>query len=355
MANHPKDAKKEAWRIARNILFIILGCALLAFGDAAFIAPLHLVTGGVLSVGVIIQHFVNLSGSTFNVVDISTWVMQVILLIISFIFLGKRFTLRTLFATLLYPALLTLFMRIPVGGANSLGELISSQFTKQVIIDANIQNGALVLVREENFALMLLAGIIGGACVGGGVAITYHGNGSTGGLDVISVIIAKHTAIKEGLSAFVMDGTLVLIGLFCTKDLPHGFIGMLSALICALAVQFIFVNTNSFVIADIISKEQEAIRHYVENEMDRTTTLIQATGGYSGEPRTILRVCMSKRELYHFKDFIGKVDPRAFVTFTQAAMINGEGFDPLVKPKNLAEMISNNNAASSSTEENDGR
>ena len=357
MAKSDKRKKSEVLRSLKNISFIIIGCALLAFGDAAFIAPLNLVTGGVLSVGVIIQHFVNLAGINFNFVDIVTWILQVILLIVSFIFLGKKFTLRTLLATLLYPAMLSLFMRVPIGGASSLGELVSRQLTKEVILDAALVNGELIVSTGENFALSILGGIVGGACVGAGVAITYHGNGSTGGLDVISVLIAKYTSIKEALSAFFIDGTLVIVGMICTRDLPHGFIGMLSALVCALAVQFIFVNTNSFVIADIISCKEDEIREYVQNEMDRTTTLITAVGGYTGEQRYILRVCLSKRELYGLKEFIGEVDPHAFVTLTQAAMINGEGFDPLVKPKNISEMvvINANNQNQEETESEDGR
>ena len=334
-----KRTKKEILRSVKNISFIIIGCALLAFGDAAFIAPLNLVTGGVLSVGVIIQHFINLSGNTFNFIDIVTWIMQIILLIISFIFLGKKFTLRTLFATLLYPLLLTLFMRVPIGGASSLGELVSRQFTKEVITGATLVNGELVVTTGESFALTLLGGIVGGACVGAGVGITYHGDGSTGGLDVVSVIIARHSSVKEAASAFFMDGSLVLIGMLCTQDLPKGFIGILSALVCAFAIQAIFVNTTSFVIADIISCESDKITAYVNQEMDRTTTLIQAVGGYSGKEKTILRVCLSRRELYRFKAFIAEVDPRAFVTLTQAAMINGEGFDPLVRPKGIADLV----------------
>jgi len=338
--SHKKISRKDVLRVIKNISLIVFGCALLAFGDAAFIAPLNLVTGGVLSAGVIVQHFVRLAGSDFNVVDIVTWILQIILLIISFIFLGKKFTLRTIFSTLLYPLLLTLFMRVPLAEGLSLGGLISRQFTKEIIVNAELVEGVLVVTQGESMALTLLGGIIGGFCVGAGVAVTYHGDSSTGGLDVISVIIAKHSSIKEAASALALDGTLVIIGMICTRDIPHGFIGILSAVVCALAVQVIFVNMNSFVIADIISSETEAIKKYVEEELDRTTTLIEATGGYTGKKRLMLRVCLSRRELFRFKEFIAEVDPRAFVTFSMAAKINGEGFDPLVKPKNLSEIVS---------------
>ncbi|MBO4540691.1 MAG: YitT family protein, partial [Bacilli bacterium] len=270
------------------------------------------------SIGVIIQYFV---GATFPLVDIVTWIMQILLLVVSFIFLGKKFTMHTILATLLYPAFFTLFYRIPAAGFPSIGEFIASQFQQVFVVD-----GATI----EDTALIVLAAIMGGALVGGGVAICYYGDGSTGGFDVISVLIARHSAVKESLSAFIIDGSLVVIGMICMQDLPRGVIGIISALVCALVVQYVYVNANKFVIADVISSEYEKIMGYVTQQMDRTTTVIDATGGYSKQNKKILRVAFSKRELFEFKAFVAEVDPEAFVTFVSASMINGEGFDPLV-------------------------
>ena len=310
------------WRLARKYGIIVLGCAVLAFGDAAFISPLGLVTGGVLSIGVIMQHFVNISGSTFYVVDIVTWIVQILMLGLSFLCLGKSFTARSTFATILYPALFTLMVRVPIIDGKSLGNYIAQFF----------------LTTSTDWALYTLAGLAGGALIGAGVAICYHAGGSTGGLDVISAILARKTPIKEAVSAFLIDGSLVIIGMICIRDIRSGLIGILGALACAMAVQMIYVNMGGFVIADIISEKHEEIQEYVHKTMDRTTTVIQATGGYSKQDKIVLRVAFSRRELYPFRNFIGQVDPNAFVTFTQASMINGEGFDPLVsrrkKPTN---------------------
>ena len=294
---------------------IVIGCFLLAFGDAAFISPHGLVTGGVLSIGVIVQHFVNLSGSDFYVVDIITWGMQIILLCISFAFLGKKYTLRSAFATLLYPALFTLMTRVPLIDGLSLGNHIAQYF----------------ITPERDWSLVILAALAGGVCIGLSVAFCYHAGGSSGGLDVICTILARMTPIKEAVSSFLLDGTLVLLGMILMRDVVNGLVGVLSAFACALAIQYIYVNAESFVIADIISAEYEAIRKYVQEQMDRSTTVIDATGGYSGQPKKLLRVAFSKRELSAFRAYIASVDPRAFVTFTQASMINGEGFDPLVQ------------------------
>lgn len=319
MNNHQRKILREI----KNVLFVVLGSALLAFGDAAFITPHNLVTGGVISVGVIIQYYV---GAQFPLVDIVTWILQIILLVVSFLFLGKKFTMHTILATLLYPAFFTLFYRIPVGASPSIGNYIANQFIQSFTVDGQM---------IENTSFVVLAAIIGGAMVGGGVAVCYLGDGSTGGFDVISVILARHSAIKESLSAFIIDGSLVVIGMICMRDLPRGVIGIISAGVCALAVQYMYVNANKFVIADVISSEYEQIMGYVMNQMDRTTTIFDGTGGYSKEKKKILRVAFSKRELVDFKAFIAEVDPDAFVTFVSASMINGEGFDPLVSKLTL--------------------
>lgn len=303
--------KQKARKYARNYTLLTLGSLLLAFGDAAFLVPLNLVTGGVLSIGIIVQHFV---GDAFQVVDIVTWGVQLLLLIVSFIFLGKRFTIRTLFSTLLYPLLFTLLYRVPFGSAGTIGQIFSAQ----------------LVTNPENYALTLMSGIFGGACIGVGVGLTYNADGSTGGLDVLSVIIAKCTPVKESLSAFLMDASLVVAGIIIMRDIPHGLIGVLSALVCALGVQYIYVKGCSYVVADVISEKYEEIMAYVHKEMDHATTLIPVTGGFTGEKRTILRVAMPKKQMMEFKNFVALVDPNSFITYSDAGMIHGEGFKPLV-------------------------
>ena len=314
-----KLTKQQKKKFIKNILLIILGCFLLAAADAIFITPFNLVTGGIVSVGILVQYAFTAAGSDFQVVDIVCWVLQLVLLVVSFLCLGKKFTLRTLLASLIYPCFFSILYRIPMIEGKALG-----QFFADLLVSSSSEGNV-------STAVLILAGIFGGAMIGGGVAVTYLADGSTGGFDVICVILARHTPIKESISTFIIDGSLVIIGMFISKDIALGLIGVLSAFVCAAAVQYVYVNSSSYIIADIISSNPDPIQDYVIKEMDRTTTVIQATGGYTGENKTIIRVAFSKRDLHAFREFIGKVDPKAFVTFTTASMINGEGFDPLCK------------------------
>lgn len=309
------DRKKYLIGLAKNYLLITVGCFVLAAGAAIFITPNNLVTGGLSSIAIIVQYFINKSGSTFMAVDLVNWALQLLFLGISFIFLGKHYTIRTVYSSLVYPLFFSLLYRLPLAGGMSIGNYVYS----------NMYAGGF------DYAILLLAGIFGGALVGTGVAISYAGGGTTGGLDVLSVIIAKHTPVKEGFSSFLMDGSLVLAGLFIMKDINRGLIGILSAATCGLLIQIVYVRGSSFIIADIITEKPDEIRKYVETEMDRTTTIIAAKGGYTQQDKPIVRVAFSRREAQPFKSFIARTDPHAFVTLTTASMINGEGFVPLVE------------------------
>lgn len=308
-----KITSKHVISLVKKYALLTLGCISLAFGSAAFISPLGLVTGGTLSIGVIIQHFINVAGSDFYAVDIVTAGIQLILLGVSFLFLGKRYTIRTIYTTLLYPLLFSLFSRIPMIDGLSLGHYICRLFD------------------PSDFGQLTLAALAGGVLVGLGVAICYTAGGSTGGFDVLCTIIARHTTVKESVSSFLLDGTMVIVGVIATRDIRIALVGVLGAFACALAVQYVYVNGEAFIIADIVSDQYKAIQEYVHRTMDHATTVIQVKGGYTGADKVILRVAFSSRELPSFRAFIGSVDPRAFVTFTKASMINGEGFDPLVR------------------------
>ena len=179
----------------------------------------------------------------------------------------------------------------------------------------------------------LLAGIFGGIFVGAGVAITFKGHGSTGGFDILCAIIAKYTRIKESVSSLTIDSTIVVIGIICLWNkediIPLGLIGILSALIAGAMIQIIYVASSSYVTCDIISSKYEDIVNFVQIDMDRGCTIIDTIGGYTGENRKLVRVVLSKKEADLLKNYVSKVDEHAFLIFTDASNVHGEGFLPL--------------------------
>ena len=298
-------SKADLLRTLKNYSLITLGCAILAFGTVAFLLPFDLITGGISGIAVIFNHYWGhlVEG---GIEDIVTWVFEILLLLVSFLFLGVKYSVHTIFASIVYPLFFSIFLR------TGCFDFISK---------------AMLSVENEQYAMLILAGIFGGAITGAGVAVTYLGGGSTGGFDILASTIAKYTPVKEGTSTFFIDGSIVLAGMICLRDIPKGLIGILGAFACAIALQFIYVNSSVYVIADIISDRYEEILEYVHVKMERGATILDATGTYTGMDRKVLRVAFHKKELNSFRDFIAKTDPNAFVTFQQASMINGNGFD----------------------------
>jgi hypothetical protein len=116
----------------------------------------------------------------------------------------------------------------------------------------------------------------------------------------------------------------------------RSLIGILSALICAVAVQYIYINADSFVIVDVISDKYMDIQDYIHKELGHATTLIDIVGGYSGEKHKMVRVVIYEIETTELKNRIAQIDPLAFVSFMQAKTINGRGFVPFVASRSKA-------------------
>lgn len=309
-----KPTKHEVLLTIKNLFFVLLGCTLVAFGDVAFLVPCNIVSGGVSGLAIVIDYLFKQAGFTFDTVDVTIAILQVVCFIAGLIVLGKKFSIHTLIASIAYPVILSLFYRFHVGDFIS-NELIAAAG------------------ESEDLAKTLLSGIFGGFLVGAGVACAFLGEGSTGGFDILSAIIARYTEIKQDVSSFIIDGTIIIIGAFCMWGLPnevsHVLIGLISASCCAASIQLIYIYMRSYIIADIISDRYEDITEFIHVNMDHGTTIIDTIGGYTGEDRKLIRVAFKKSEMSELKSYIGKVDPKAFVTFTNAFTVAGEGFLPL--------------------------
>lgn len=309
-----KLTKVEVMSEVKGVFLVLLGCVLLALADALFIVPCKIVCGGVDSVAIIVNHYlVPVLG--FDTTDITIGALQVLLWIVGFIFLGKKFSFNTLLGSIAFPFFYSLMLRF------NLIHLIG--FDAFYLNNLN-PNGSIGL------SALVLAGLFGGALSGIGVALAYLGDGSSGGFDVVSFIIAKYSDMKQDISGFIMDTSVIIVGIICLQDWELGLVGILTALACAGMVQFFYVYSNSYVSVEIISSEYEKIQDFVHKRMGHGTTLVDTTGGYSGEHRRMLKVIVFRMETAELKSFIASVDPKAFVSFSQVQSINGNGFEPFI-------------------------
>lgn len=303
--------KRDYVRYFYHMFLVILGSFLLAFGTGAFLVPYNIVTGGLSGLGIIIQHAV---GEETLVVDIVIMIANWVLFFIGLIFLGKKFSLQTLLSVIVYPLALSFILRV----------LKPENWIQ-------FENVASATSSYDSRLTTLLASVCGSVFVGLGCAITFRGGGSTGGFDVIAFIGQKYLKIKCSVGTFLIDASIILIGLFVLKDISGVIIGIIGAFIVALIIDKVFIGASGSYIAFIVTDKYQEITDCIVKEIDRSTTTLDVVGGYSQEKKKMVKIVFSRKEYTKILEIISKYDTKAFVSITKAHEINGEGFSPLKK------------------------
>ena len=317
MSKKKEMSKRDKLFAVTRVLAVILGTILLAFGTVLFLVPLDINAGGLSGIAIIVRYFVPEEYKVL-VYNIIIWSSSVILWLLGRIFIGKEFAYKTLLSTIIFPFANSLFTMVPgiSDAINTLANLIKTAGNAEGVTTAG------------NY---ILCGLFGGTFVGAGVAITFVGGGSTGGVDVLTFLIEKYWHIKQSVASFMVDGTIVVAGLLSLVIVNHAMLisclsGIISAFVTAVVIEVIYIGSQSNFQADIISDKWEEISRYVQDELERGATVIRAEGGYHGDDRVILRAVIDKRQYEKLKKFIAETDPKAFVTYTQTHATFGEGF-----------------------------
>ena len=178
----------------------------------------------------------------------------------------------------------------------------------------------------------LLCALFGGTCVGAGIAITFLGGGSTGGVDIITFILCKFIKkLKSSVSIFVIDATIIVLGVIINPnhDIALCLMGVLSAFVAAVMVDKLFIGNSKSFVAYIVTNKSQEITNDIINIMDRTTSILDIEGGYSKQMKKMVMVSFTMRQYTQLISIVTAHDADAFLTIHQAHEINGEGFTPL--------------------------
>lgn len=276
--------KKE---IVIDLSLIILGNVILAIGVGVFVLPSNILTGGVAGVSVALEPFLHIQPS------IMINVLTVALFLVGSLFLGKKFAMNTVISSILYPTLLT---------------FISANFDEQVTDNP------------------ILCSIYAGVFVGAGVGLVFRAGASTGGMDIPPLIINKFTGIPLPTLVLITDGITVCLGI-----LAYGFeaalIGLISVYLSSMMVNKVLtIGGHDAKNVMIISNRYEEIMSSIYTEINRGATIIEATGGYTGEKRPVIMVVVPKKQLPPLNRLITHIDPEAFVVVTDTTEVQGLGF-----------------------------
>ena len=296
------DKIKERRKTVLNWVVLNFGILLIAVGIHFFKAPNNFATGGVSGISIILTKYVTKS-VPFITQPVINLIINAILIIIGFIFLGKGCTFKTAYCSIMYTV-----------------EMYAMQWILQALgIELNAQNTLTSHKFLEFVYAMLLTGI--------GSAILFNCNASSGGTDIIALIIKKYAKINIGKALFVTD-LLIVSSTFIIFDTATGLFSVLGLFFKAFLVDSVIESIGKSKLVTIITANEELIAPFIIEGMHRSFTSYKAKGGYSGEEKTIMITVCNRKEAYRLKAKIRQTDPAAFVILTDTNEILGKGFRP---------------------------
>ena len=275
----------RVFRALKEIFFIFFGAILMAIGTGSFLLPNQLSSGGFSGIATVIYYFLKIDMSK------SIIFLNVPLFIIGLFKLGWKFILRTVFATTIY--------------------------SYAIDISNNI------IVVEDR----VLASIYGGIVIGIGLAFILKTNTSTGGTDLLALILQNNKInLKVGNIIAIVDIIVVFLNLIAFRDIEIGLYSAISIFMIGKLIDVIFEGINYCKVLYIISEKYEDLTEIINKELKRGATGLYANGSYSRKNKMVI-MCVSKRnELEKIKVIISKVDKDAFLIITDAREVYGLGF-----------------------------
>ena len=264
----------------------------MASGFVLFITPYKFVPGGVYGISIVIHYLIG------TPVGMMALAFDIPLTIIGIKILGPRFGMKTVvgfFSTAIFMDTLTYFY-----GNEPL-----------------VQNDA------------LLSSIFGGLFIGVGLGLIFKAKATSGGSDIVAMIISKYTKLPLGQLMIIVDSCIVFVGLIVFQDWKIPLYSLIVIFIAGKVVDVILEGMSYSKVLFIVSEHTNEIRNKIVNDLNRGGTLLHGEGMYSGNDKSIVFTVVTRREISMLQEFIHHIDPNAFVTVLNSNEILGNGFKSL--------------------------
>ncbi len=303
-------SKQKFWTVLREYSIITLGILCYTLGWSLFLIPQNLVGGGVTGIASIIQY------ATHGAIPVSYsyFAINVVLLIISVFTLGPSFGVKTVYAVLIASVALKVFPSV-----------IPQSFIQALALD----NGKLMCV------------IMGGMISGLGIGMAMSQGGSTGGTDIIALLVNKYRGVPPGKVIRWVDVVIILSSLLVPSFTPDGDLLGFSDKILVVVFGFVLIGVCSTVIDRylsgtkqsvqlfIFSKEYHRIADEITHVYHRGVTVLDGRGWYTQKTSQVLLVVIRRTDLAQLLRSIKDIDSVAFVSVSSVTGVYGKGFDPL--------------------------
>ena len=283
-----KLSENKVLRGIYDYAIMTVAIVLLAFALHCFNFPNNFALGGVSGLSILLSQLLPLSPADF------VSIANLVLLVIGFIFIGRGFGIKTVYCTVLLSFVLELLERfLP----------ITASLTENPLLDL--------------FFAVFLAAI--------GQAVVFNLGGSTGGTDIVGMIIKKYFKIDIGKAILAAD-ILVVAATFFIFDVKTGLYSLLGTLLAMLIIDTSIESLNLSKYFIIVTEKPEEIEKFITEKLERGATRWEASGSFTKDKKTMILVVMNRREARRLRDMIKKIDPDSFILVSDTSDIIGNGF-----------------------------
>lgn len=268
----------------KDFLLVTSGTFIMAIGFNTMFLENHIASGGIGGLAISLKTLFGWNPANF------VFFVNIPLLLICYLFLGKANFIKTVYGSNIYPLFLKLTADLPTLTHNT-----------------------------------LLAAIFGGVILGIGLGLVFSGNSSTGGTGIIIQLINKYSPLPLGVAMAIIDGIVVGIG-FIAFDPDTVMYSILSLLTITYVVNMMISGADSSRNILIISQKYPIIKEYITKVEDRGVTELPIVGGFTGEEKRMLMATVSRHELQRLESQVLKIDETAFMVVMPATQVRGRGF-----------------------------
>ena len=272
----------------KNFSLLTISTLIMAVGIYFFKFTNNFTFGGITGIAVLVAKFLPISASDFS------FVVNILLLIIGWIVLGKSFAEKTAYSTILLSVSLSLLERIYP---------MSHPLTNEPLL-------------ELIFAILLPAL---------GSAILFNIGASSGGTDVIAMILKKYTSIDIGKGLMTSDLILTLAG-FLVFNVKTGLYSLFGLIMRSALIDNFIESFNRSKYFHVVTSNATCICDFIQNDLQRGATIVNATGAFTGDDKYIILTVLSPSQAVKLRNFIKEHDPKAFLLVSNTSEIIGKGF-----------------------------
>ncbi|TFB22084.1 YitT family protein [Filobacillus milosensis] len=268
----------------QQLLYIVVGSAIVAFSYNGFLLPNYIAAGGVSGISTITQALFGLEPAYV------IWGINIPVLLCAFYLLGRASAFRSVAGSLILPFF--------------------------VFITRNM---------EPISGEIILASVFGGIGVGVGLGIVYLGDASTGGTSLIAQMIYKYSNLSLGASLAIIDGVIVLTAIL-VFDVELGLFALIGLFMTSKSIDFVQTGFSRSKATLIVSGMHREVQQAIYEKVDRGVTRISAQGGFTEQDRPVLMCVVNQTEIGKLKRTIKEADPDAFVIVMDSSEVLGTGF-----------------------------